>query len=224
MKKISINNIIKFRLREEKTRKTFLNGLNKEREIKSEESGGNYWVRSLSAISNAFKLNNTEPIKNKIDEILSLFSPSLTNQTKDMYDRNLSILYNYEDFDFSNWIPENFQIISKSKRKTIIYIDTIPVQITPSQIYTYEKNGKKYVGAIWFVAKLKGYKKEELGMFAEALFIFIANNFDDSYEIQPENCLVVDVLGKQEINYKNLLDEDVPAILNFTLELIKKTI
>ncbi|MGX5685683.1 hypothetical protein ACWKWW_14065 [Chryseobacterium cucumeris] len=220
MKKISINNIIKFRLKSDKSQKGFLNTISKEVELKS-EGGGNYWVRSLSAMNNAIRLNSTEPIKDKITEILGLFSPSLTNQTRDMYQRNLNILYNYEDFDFSIWLPENYQIISKTNKKSIIYIETIPVQITPSQIYSFEKEGKQYVGAIWFVAKLEGYNVSELGMFSEALFIYLSNNFDQNFSIFPQNCLVVDVLGKQEISYQNLIDDKVPAILTSTLKLIK---
>ncbi|MCJ7933322.1 MAG: hypothetical protein MUW56_06705 [Chryseobacterium sp.] len=126
MKKISINNIIKFRLKSDKSQKGFLNTISKEVEIKS-EGGGNYWVRSLSTMNNAIRLNSTEPIKDKITELLGLFVPSLTNQTKDMYQRNLNILYNYEDFDFSIWLPENYEIISKTNKKSIIYIETIPV-------------------------------------------------------------------------------------------------
>jgi len=57
MKKISVNNIVKFRLKAEKNRKAFLNSVNKKAEAKS-EGGGNYWVRSLSAMNNAFKLNS----------------------------------------------------------------------------------------------------------------------------------------------------------------------
>ncbi len=221
MKKISINNIIKFRLKSDKSQKGFLNTISKEVEIKS-EGGGNYWVRSLSAMNNAIKLNSTEPIKDKITELLELFSPSLTNQTKDMYQRNLNILYNYEDFNFSNWLPENYEIISKTNKNSIIYIETIPVQITPSQIYSFEKERKQYVGAIWFVAKLEGYNVSELGMFAEALFLYLSNNFDKNFTVYPLNCLVVDVLGKKEISYQDLIDNRVSSILKPTLELIKK--
>ncbi|WP_185114047.1 hypothetical protein, partial [Elizabethkingia anophelis] len=198
MKKISINNIIKFRLKSDKSQKGFLNSISKDIEIKA-EGGGNYWVRSISAMNNAIRTNSNEPIKDKITELLDLFVPSLTKQTKDMYQRNLNILHNYEDFDFSKWLPKNYTIISKTNKKSIIYLETIPVQITPSQIYSFEKDGKEYVGAIWFVAKLDGYNITELGVFAEALFIYLSNNFDQNSTINPENCLVVDVIGEQEV-------------------------
>jgi len=140
-----------------------------------------------------------------------------------MYQRNLDILHNYEDVEISNWLPDNAQILSKTNKKSIIYIDTIPVQITPSQIYSFEHSGNEYLGAIWFVAKLEGYTLAELGMFSEALFIYLSNNFDQNYTISTENCLVVDVLGKQEVNYQQIIDEEIPAILYLTLNLIKQT-
>lgn len=224
MKKISVNNIIIFRQKSEKSQQTFLNFLKRKVLIQesTESSGGNYWVRSLSAMSNAFKEISNNPIKDKISEIVDLFTTKLTKQTKDMYQRNLDILHNYEDFDFSKWLPGNINIISKTSKKSIIYLNTVPVQINPSQIYTFEKDDKKCVGAIWFVARLEGYEKEELGMFAEALFIYLSNNFNEEYFISQENCLVVHVLDKKEVTYKMVVDEEIPSIFNSTLEAIKK--
>ncbi|WP_346984731.1 hypothetical protein [Chryseobacterium sp. POE27] len=224
MKKISVNNIIKFRQKGEKNQQTFLNSLKRKNLVQeaTEGGGGNYWVRSLSAMSNAFKDSSNKPIKNKISEILELFTPNLIKKTKDMYQRNLNILHNYEDFDFSNWLPETAEIISKTSKKSIIHLNTVPVQITPSQIYSFEKDEKKCVGAIWFVAKLDKYKEEELGMFAEALYIYLSNNFTDDYLINAENCLVVDVLDKKEVNYKMIIDEKIPSIFDSTLKAIKK--
>ncbi|OPC33107.1 hypothetical protein [Elizabethkingia anophelis] len=122
---------------------------------------------------------------------------------------------------FQSGYPKTIQSYPK-QIKNQLYIETIPVQITPSQIYSFEKEGKKYVGAIWFVAKLDGYNITELGIFAEALFIYLSNNFDQNFTINPENCLIVDVIGEQEVNYKELIDEKISAILKPTLELIKK--
>lgn len=221
MKKISVNNIILFRKKSAQSQKTFIKKIVKKSEIKT-EGGGNYWVRSLSAMSKAFKFKSTTPIKEKITEILELFNTKLSNQTKDMHQRNLEILHNYEEFEFSKWIPENYQILSKTNNKSIIYIETIPVQILPNQIFSYEKTGIEYLGAVWFVAKLEQYTKEELGLFAEALYIYLSNNYNEQYMISTENCLVIDVLYKIEVNYKMVIDLKIPSILNSTLDEINK--
>lgn len=223
MKKITINNIIKFRNKAAKSQKGFLNGLKRKEDVKS-DGGGNYWIRSLSALSNSIKLNDHEPIKDKIGEVLELFSPELTKQTKDMYERNLNILHNYEDFDFFNWLPSQYEILSKTNKKTIVEINTVPVQITPSQVFCFSENGVNYVGAIWFVAKLDGYKKEELAMFTEALFIFLITNFENKYTISKKHCIVVDVLDKVDISYEQIINKDISSPLKSVLNLISKQV
>ena len=185
------------------------------------DGGGDYWVRSLSALSNAIKEKNTEPIKDKIVDISNDFKPNMIKQTKDMYERNLNILHNYEDFDFSNWLPANARILSRNSKKAIIDISGIPVQITPSQVYSFEEGEDRYVGAIWFLAKLEGFKKPELGIFAEALHIYLSANFEHSHQVSAKNCLIVDVLNKEEVNYQMIVDSEIPSLLFETLEIIK---
>ena len=219
MKKITLNKIVEFRYKSEKNQKGFLKNINKNSES---SGGGNYWVRSLSAMSNAVKLNDHNPIKEKITEILKANVSGLPKRTKDMYDRNLKILYNYQSFDFSNWLPKKYEILSKTNTKTILEINTIPVQITPSQIFSFDIEDIKSIGAVWFVARLNGYRIEELGMFAEALFIYLTNNFGEKHQINPKYCIVIDVLEKQEVRYVDLINKKVSKILDSTLELIKK--
>lgn len=221
MKKISVKNLIAFRRKTDKSKKTFLQSLTKVKIIDS-ASGGNYWVRSISALSNAFKTNDNQYIKDKINDISDDYSSTTRKQTKDMYQRNLDILYNYEDFDFSTWYPnKTFQVIDKVSKNSIIEINKVPVQISPNQIFIFSKNKIDYVGAIWFVAKLDGYSKAEFGIFTEALFFYLKNNFSKKYEVSPENCLVVDVLNLDEVNYQMVLDDKIPAMLRETLKSIR---
>lgn len=220
MKKISVANVIAYRKKSDKSKKTFLKSLDKVKTNDS-EGGGNYWVRSISALSNTFKTNNNQYIRDKIDKIADAYNNSKRTQTKDMYQKNLAILHNYEDFNFSTWYPnETFKILDKSSKKSIIEIDKIPVQVLPNQVFTFSKNNIDYVGAIWFIAKLDGYSKAEFGIFAESLFSYLSNNFSQKYEVSIENCLVVDVLNLDEVNYQMVLDGTIPAILKETLKLI----
>ncbi|PSK89739.1 hypothetical protein [Taibaiella chishuiensis] len=224
MKKISVKNIIAFRRKSDKSRKTFLKSLDKVKAIDS-ESGGNYWVRSLSALSSTFKSNDNQHIKDKIEAVSDDFAKSKRKQTKDMYQRNLDILFNYENFDFSTWYPnKTFKILEKANKKSVIEINKVPVQVLPSQVFTFTKNKIDYVGAIWFVAKLDGYSKAEFGAFAESLFIYLENNFSKKYQVSYENCLVVDVLNLAEVNYQMILDRTIPAILGDTLNSIRENL
>lgn len=221
MKKISVKNIIAFRKKSDKTKKTFLKSLEKLK-APNIDGGGNYWVRSISAISNAFSTNDNKHIKDKIKAISDDYNSSKRGQTKHMYKRNLDILYNYVDFDFSTWYPnKTFKIIDKANKKTIIEINRVPVQILPNQVFSFTKNKIDYVGAIWFISKLEGYSKAELGIFTETLFHYLKNNFSKEHEVSAEYCLVVDVLNINEVNYQMVIDEKIPAILKETLTSIR---
>jgi hypothetical protein len=59
-------------------------------------------------------------------------------------------------------------------------------------------------------------------MFAEALLIYLTNNFGEKYKINPKYCIVIDVLEKHEVRYVDLINKKVSKILDSTLELIKK--
>lgn len=221
MKKISVKNIILFRKKAEKNKKTFLQSLSKIKASDS-ENGGNYWVRSISALSSTFRTNDNKHIKDKIDDIGDDYNKTQRKQTKDMYRRNLDILHNYEDFDFSSWYPNStFKILDKANKKSIIYINKIPVQVLPNQVFTFTKGKIEYVGAVWFIAKLDGYSEAELGIYAETLFHYLKSQFSKRYEASPENCLVVDVLNLNEVTYQMVLDGKIPAILKETLKSIK---
>ena len=69
-----------------------------------------------------------------------------------------------------------------------------------------------------------GYSKSELGIYAEVLYNFLKANFSKEYKIKPENCLIVDVLNLDEVTYKMILDEEIPALLKQTLKSINENL
>ena len=62
MKELSIKDIIDFRGKSDRSKKTFATNLKLETEKNETEGGGDYWVSCLSTISNSYKDNDSSLI------------------------------------------------------------------------------------------------------------------------------------------------------------------
>jgi hypothetical protein len=223
MKKISVKDVVRFRNKKERSRETLLNNLLKKEDVKSDsEGGGDYWIIATSALSNAVKVGNTNSVKNKITEVGDKIQPNLTKQSKDMYEKNLNILHYYEDFNVADWLPDNTKILTRANKKVIVEIESVPVQISPSQVFYFEEDGIEKVGAIWFIAQLGGFAEPDLGIFAECLYIHLSHLFKDKYQVEARNCVVVEVVKNTEVNYQMILDNEIPSLLSSVLKDIRK--
>ena len=224
MKKISIGELIKFKRASEKSKYSFADKIKHETQNKENEGGGNYWIRSESALVSAFKQKNTIPIIEKIEEIQDLYhNPNLHDTTKLMYDRNLEILYNYGDINIEKWYPKpQIKILSKPRNGSVILINELPIRILPSQIFSFEKDNIKYIGGIWFVAKKGGFSREELATFSEAMYIYISKNFGNEYRISEENCRTIDMINRIEINYNMVMNKEISSLLKKIIKELKK--
>ncbi len=140
-----------------------------------------------------------------------------------MYKRNIGILYNYEDFDLKKWKPsKKIKFLKKHKNDSILTIKALQVQVIPHHVFTFQKNDVEEIGAIWFVAKLNGFKKEELGMFTDILYRYLKNHFSKDYILNSKYCIAVDVFNNFEVSYLQLEKGEVQLTLNSTLDEIKK--
>ncbi|WP_159479931.1 hypothetical protein [Chryseobacterium sp. 18068] len=223
MEKISIKNIIDFRRKSQKSKITFVNNLNKPK--KPSESGGDYWISCLSAISNSFKYNSNINITEKIDELEFGIDATPHKITKTMYQRNIDILYNFEDYDFTILKPtSNLTFLKKPKSISILNIHGLPIQVLPNHVYSFEENGARFIGAIWFVAKLDGYKKDEIALFTEGIYKYLEVNHSDEYLIHPKHCIAIDVNTCKEVNYLDILNNKNLQSLESSVDLIKELI
>lgn len=222
MKNLSIGQIVEFRKKTDRAKKTFVERLSQPiEEKKIEDGGGDYWVRSMSAINRAYLTSDNQFIKNKIDDITADLLKSTVNTTKLMYERNLQILHNFEDIDFKDFIPvSNFTFLEKEAKKANFDINNLPIKIKFNQLYVFENNKIKYIGGILFVAKLRGYTKTELGVFCEAFFRYLRQKYSKDYIISVENIKVVDVITLEEVTYEMLENGSVPKQLENTINLI----
>jgi len=224
MEKIPVSSIVAFRRKSAAGQQTLINNLRtrKKEEKDEESSGGHYWITSLSSISSAFKLEENTPIKDKIEVAIEKMEAANAKITKDMFQRNINILYNFEDFDFSKWKPNTkLTYLKRPKIKSIIEVKGLPIQVLPNHVFTFEADSTDKIGAVWFVAKLGGYQENELAMFTDMLYRYLNINYAEKYQIAPEFCRSVDVTDVKDVNHAQIINGDIPILLESTLDSIK---
>jgi len=222
MEKITIKNLIDFRRKNERTRITFVHNLKKEKKS-DDSSGGDYWISCLSAITNAFKYENTDLLEAKIELLRDKIKYSQIKRIKDQFQRNIDILSNFQDFDFQHLKPNSdLTFLKQPKIKSIIDIKGFPVESKPSLIFSFSENNSEEVGGIWFVAKLNGFKKTELGMFVDILYRYLEKRYSKDFYVNPNYCIAVDLFNGQDVNYSEIQNGDIPILIDSTIDEIKK--
>lgn len=223
MKNLSVKNIIEFRAKSEKSKKRFAADLKIDVEKVKAEGGGDYWISSVSAISNTYKKYDSQIIKDKIYEIENKLESTEHKHTKIQFKRNIDLLYKYEDFDFKRWQPsKKITIVRKQNANLLITVKGLQIQVKPHHVFSFKKNDSEEVGAIWFIAKLGGFKKEELGIYTDLLYRYLKANFSKDYTLNPKYCLAIDVANCSSVNYSQIESAEVHAILIATLDEINK--
>lgn len=221
LEKLPVKKLVEFR-RLSKTRKvTFANKLKVGKKSTADNGGGNYWVRSVSAISSAFKKNANSYIIDKIEEVTNLYDRNQRTQTKTMYKRNIEILDKYKDFDFTLWRP-SADLKFLPKPHSILEMNGLPVQILPNHIFLYGAKNNQSVGGIWFVIWQDGFKPSDLGIYSETLFRYLSSYFSKNYMINPASCIIVDVLSMKLISYNEVLNGRVSSLLDDTMKSVKE--
>lgn len=221
---LSVKKLVEFTRLSERSRTTFANNLKIPKKPKSEDDsgGGDYWIRSTSGVSNAYKYNDSVLVQEKIDDVLSVYGSTEIETTKTMYKRNLDILHKYIDFDFSIWRPSaDLQFLSRPK--ITLSIKDVPIEVFPSHVFTYTED-KLYVGGIWLVCWLQGFRPSDLGIFSESLFRYLSLMYSPEFEVNPNYCLAVDVIGKEVVNYQQILDGTIPSLLDSSVDILNKYI
>jgi len=222
LKKVPVKKLIEYRTLPKERRSGFVNRLSTPKLPTG--GGGNYWVRSISAISNAFKKNDNSLILDKINEIMELYDVNQHVPTKIMYERNINILNKYKNFDFEIWRPTvNLDFLNK-KPDSILEMSGLPIQIRPNHIFKYGARNNRSIGGIWFVTRLEGYGIADLGIYSEALYRYLSSYFSKDYIINASACIVINISSGDFISYNDILDEQIPSLLDPTLKLFRESL
>lgn len=223
MEKVTIKNLIEFRGKNERTKITFVNNLKKPKLKLNDDSGGDYWISCLSAIRNTFKFNNEDLLDEKIDLLYYKIGNSDIPRIKNQFQRNIDILSNFKDFDFQHLKPKvELNFLKQPKNYSLIYIEGLPIEAKPCHIYTFSQNGSEEIGGVWFVAKLGGFRKRELGMFADLLYRYLKKHFEMDFYINSKYCIAIDLYNGLEVSYSNIENGDIPILIEKTINEIKK--
>jgi len=219
--KIALKKLVEFGRLSEKRQANFANQLKVPKVTSPTEGGGDYWKRSTSGLSNAFKDNDSTRIAEKIEAVVSVYQSCNNELTKKMYERNLDILHNYVNFDFANLRPVG-EVKFLTKSKEPLTIDNVPLQILPHHVFIFGKDEHVKVGAIWFVAWLERFSKEDLGIYAEAQFNYLSNVYAKQYVVDPRYCMTVDILTMETVSYDEILQGEIKSRLQSSVDSLNK--
>ncbi len=216
MQKLNAKKLIDFQNMSKVRKTSFAENLKKPA-VSKDGGGGDYWIPATSAIANAWKYDNTTLIDEKIGNLAKLIKETTRPQTRQMYQRNISMLSGFKGFDLVSIKPNaELGIIHVPKTAELLNIKGLLVQVLPSYVFTYKnKTGDEaQVGAVWFVAYQYGYKKDELAVFAELVHRFLSANYGKKFLVNPSYCIVVDVMQATELRYKNVSNPRVDTMIS----------
>lgn len=221
MKKTTVKKLITFLGKGDIAKKNFALAIKQNKSEPKTEGGGDYWISAVSTLVKAYKEKDPQVIAHKIKEVSEKREANKNAQSKAQYTDNIELLRKYENVDFKKWTPPGKSYFLKS-HKAVLTIKELLIESSPSVVFRFGKENEEQVGAIWFVAKKKGFKKDELGMFADILARYLRNQYGKKFTPNPRYCLAVDVVNQSDVNYSQLQTGEIPYLLNKTIDDVKR--
>jgi len=140
-----------------------------------------------------------------------------------MSQRNIDILHNAKEFDYRELKPY-YGVNYIKNTKVILELQGLQIQVIPNHVFTFIDNGVEKVGAIWFVAKKDGYRKEELALFATSLYEYLTKMYNKKYEISLDYCIVFEITLADKLTYRQVINLGYKSYANEVLNILKKAI
>lgn len=225
MKKLSVKDLVDFKRRSDRSKKTFVQNMKLDKKKVTTEGGGDYWISSLSAVWSSYRKDDLTVIDEKIEEVKGKLKETTFTITKNMYKQNIAILERYKNMDLKKWRPKDDQtFLKKSSSNPTLIIKGLEIETKPSCIYTFGAQDVKSIGAMWFTAKVRGYSLEEVAMFCEMLYRFLKQNYSKKYQIVSKYCIAVDMISGNWVDYGGIEQGKLPAALTPTINEINKLI
>lgn len=215
MKELPIKKIIEYNTYSDRRKATMLGNLKVESLFSNNTAARDYWHRSLTAIRKSFRLNDYQFLIDRIESISDDLSKTSVRTTKIMYERNIQILRNFLEFDYKRLLPPHkVRFIPQTTEVSIISVNGIQLKIHGDDLFSYECDHVKHVGAVWFLASKDGYNNDELAIFVDALYRMLDNNLSDDYIVNTDYCLVVDAMKKNILSYSQIMGKPTKSKLD----------
>jgi hypothetical protein len=224
MKKLSVQALIEFRGKSDRSKKIFVEKMKSTKIESPDAGGGDYWVTSFSAVCNSYKNNDLTIIDQKIEELKDRITSSVHTISKNMYQKNITNLLTYKNLDLTKLRPPGkLSFLKKSSTDTLLTLRGLEIQTKPSHIFSFGKEDEN-IGAIWFTAKKEGYRIDQVGMFCEMLYRFLRHNYSKKYTLLSRFCIAVDLVSGQTVNYGAIESGAVAPLITATLADINRLI
>lgn len=81
-------------------------------------------------------------------------------------------------------------------------------------MFSYESDGVKHVGVVWFVANKDGYRNDELSIFVDALYRMLNDNLSEEFKVNTDYCLVVDTMKKNILSFSQIMTNPIKSKLD----------
>jgi hypothetical protein len=101
-------------------------------------------------------------------------------------------------------------------------VSGIPVESKPSHVFSFSENKSEEVGAVWFVCKLDGFDRNELGIFSDMIYRYLSKNYSDKYFVNPSFCITVDIYSGKEVRYTDNQNGNVSGLLEKIIDEITR--
>ncbi|MBA4304443.1 MAG: hypothetical protein C0424_09485 [Sphingobacteriaceae bacterium] len=223
MYRISVKELIDFRRKTARTKKSMANSFKKRvAPVKNPEvkgSGGDYWISCTSTIYDVIKQDDISQYDVKIEILKRKTEENQNERTKVMYQRNANILEKFKTFNLRKLKPSGkIEQLGLLKEMKIITINGVPIYVNPTLVFQFEEDDQLLIGAIWLIPQINGLNRDELTLCCETLYAFLKTHYSHTHLISELFCVVIDAFNAQHISYKKIRTNNYNLVLQETID------
>lgn len=223
MYRISVKELIEFRRKSPRSKKSMANSFKKRAApVKNPEvkgGGGDYWISCTSTIYDVIKHDDISQFDVKIETLRRKTEENPNKRTKVMFQRNVEILEKFKTFNLRILKPTGkIKHLRLLKDMKVISINGVPIYVNPTVVYQFEEDDELFIGAIWLIPQINGLNRDELTLCCETLYAFLKTHFSHTHLISDFFCVVIDAYNAQHISQNMIRENSYNLVLQRTID------